>query len=132
MWNKLSGPTTMAFIVLVAPLQATAQSQPTAPPEGYYWPGPWLMWDHGYGWPFSWWMCLMMMMLLMIFICVAMFFVARGAFTSRPRHWERPSQVWSDPSQSALQILSERFARGEIQEDEYMQKKLAILSGGPQ
>jgi uncharacterized membrane protein len=31
---------------------------------------------------------------------------------------------------SALQILNERFARGEIQKDEYEDKKAAILSGG--
>jgi uncharacterized membrane protein len=31
---------------------------------------------------------------------------------------------------SALQILNERLARGEIQKDEYTDKKAAILSGG--
>jgi len=29
-----------------------------------------------------------------------------------------------------LDILQERFARGEIQKDEYAEKKAAILSGG--
>jgi len=40
--------------------------------------------------------------------------------------------MWSggDQSHSALQILNERFARGEIQKDEYTEKKTAILSGG--
>jgi Short C-terminal domain len=32
---------------------------------------------------------------------------------------------------SALQILSERFARGEIAREEYEEKKSAILSAGP-
>jgi len=40
------------------------------------------------------------------------------------------SRMWGDPSHSALQILNERFARGEIQKDEYPEKKAAILSGG--
>jgi uncharacterized membrane protein len=38
-------------------------------------------------------------------------------------------RLWSDRSHSALQILNERFARGEIQKDEYGEKKVAILSG---
>ena len=40
------------------------------------------------------------------------------------------ADVGCDPSHSALQILNERFARGEIQKDEYAEKKAAILSGG--
>jgi uncharacterized membrane protein len=35
-----------------------------------------------------------------------------------------------DPSHSALQILGERFARGEIQKEEYDHKRATILSGG--
>ena len=46
------------------------------------------------------------------------------------------SRVWrksvkGDPTHSALQILNERFARGEIEKDEYEAKKAAILSGTP-
>jgi uncharacterized membrane protein len=41
--------------------------------------------------------------------------------------WDAP---WRSPSRSALQILSERFARGEIHRDEYEEKKAAILSAG--
>jgi uncharacterized membrane protein len=37
---------------------------------------------------------------------------------------------WGDPSHSALQILNERFARSEIQKEEYTEKKGALLSGG--
>ena len=40
-------------------------------------------------------------------------------------------QTSGDPAHSALQILNERFARGEIQKDEFMEKKTALLSGGP-
>jgi uncharacterized membrane protein len=36
---------------------------------------------------------------------------------------------WNDASHSAMQILNERFARAEIQKDEYMEKKAIILSG---
>jgi uncharacterized membrane protein len=33
-----------------------------------------------------------------------------------------------DPTQSALQILNERYAKGEIQKPEYEERKAAILS----
>ena len=53
-------------------------------------------------------------------------FVAMGAIIGDHR---RGCGV--DPSHSALHILNERYARGEIQKDEYAEKKAAILSGGP-
>jgi uncharacterized membrane protein len=41
-----------------------------------------------------------------------------------------PGRSWGDPTYSALQILNERFAKGEIQKQEYEEKKTAIRSGG--
>jgi len=67
------------------------------------------------------------MMLFMIVVCAAVFFIVRRSWADGPHHWEPP---WRGPSHSALQILSERFARGEIQKDEYEEKKATILSGG--
>ena len=69
------------------------------------------------------------MMLFMIFIFAVIFFIARGLYGHGYNHWGRDRE-WGDPSHSALQILNERFARGEIQKDEYAEKKAAILSGG--
>jgi len=40
-----------------------------------------------------------------------------------------PSHPWGDPTHSALQILNERLAKGEIQKEEYNERKAAILSG---
>ena len=131
MLKRLSTLPILIFIVLIAPLQAIAQqpSQPPAPPQGYYWPGPWHhMWGDGYGWHF-WWM-FPLMMLFMIFVFAVIFFVARGLCGHGHHHWGPASRMWGDPSHSALQILNERFARGEIQKDEYTEKKAAILSGG--
>jgi putative membrane protein len=131
MLKRLSALPILIFIVLIAPLQAVAQQppQPAVPPQGYYGPGPWHhMWGDGYGWHF-WWM-LPLMMLCMIVIFAVIFFLARCFFGHGCHHWGPRSRMWGDPSHSALQILNERFARGEIQKDEYPEKKAAILSGG--
>jgi len=142
MLKRLSALPLFMLIVLAQPLQAIAQQAPqspgTPPPDGYYGPGPWHMWgghmwNDGYGWPF-WWM-FPMMMLFFLFVCGVIFFVAWRASVHGPHHWGPPSRMidrsWGDPTRSALQILNERFARGEIQKDEYGEKKAALLSGGP-
>src|SRR5664280_1415268 len=70
MLKRLSALPILIFIVLIAPLQAIAQQppQPTAPPQGYYWPGPWHhMWGDGYGWHF-WWMFPLMMLCMIVII----------------------------------------------------------------
>jgi putative membrane protein len=125
MLKRLSPLPILTFILLMPP----------APPQDYYWHGPWhQMWGDGYGWHF-WWMFPMMMLCMIVFFAV-IFFLARGLCGRGLcghgcHHWGPPSQMWgSDPSHSALQILNERFARGEIQKDEYAEKKAAILSGG--
>jgi putative membrane protein len=131
MLKRLSALPILIFIVLIAPLQAFAQQlpQPAVPPQGYYGPGPWHhMWGDGYGWHF-WWM-FPLMMLCMIVIFAVIFFLARCFCGHGCHHWGPRSRMWGDPSHSALQILNERFARGEIQKDEYAEKKAAILSGG--
>ena len=137
MLKRLSTLPILIFVVLTAPLQSLAQQppQPATPPQGYYWPGPWHhMWGDGYGWHF-WWM-FPLMILCMIVIFAVIFFLARclcghGLCGHGGHHWGPPSRMWGDPSHSALQILNERYARGEIQKDEYTEKKAAILSGGP-
>jgi len=84
------------------------------------------MLNDGYGAPF-WWMFPMMMLFFLI-VCAVIFFFARGICAGGSYHWG--PHAWNDPSQSALQILNERFARGEIQKEEYAEKKAAIFSGG--
>ena len=116
MRKNLSVLPMLAFSALIAPLQAIAQ-QPTAPPQNYYWPGPWHMM----------WGMFPMMVLFLILVCVVVFFFARGCMGGMHR-WG-PSQSWGDPTHSALQILNERFAKGEIQKEEYNERKAAILSG---
>ncbi len=136
MLKKLAGLAILAFAVLAAPFGALAQtqSQPNAPPPDYYWPGPGhMMWRDGYwGGPFSGssWEMFPMLIVLVILVCILIFYFARSP--GGPHHWGGnwgAASPGGDPTHSALQILDERFAKGEIQKDEYEDKKNAILSG---
>ena len=133
MWKKLS-----VLIVSAAsaqPLVAFAQqSQSPNAPQGPQWygPGPWHMWGDGYGWPF-WWIGPVTMMLFMILICGAViyFIFSRHPSFGGPSHWG-PSHMMDrqwNLSYSALQILDERYAQGEIQKEDYEERKATILSG---
>ena len=71
------------------------------------WPGPWHMgWGGGF-----WWMFPMLMFIFMIALCV---FMMRGFWHTH------------DHTRSALELLAERFARGEIGKEEYEQKRAVI------
>jgi uncharacterized membrane protein len=68
-----------------------------------------------------------MMLLFLVLFCVVAFFFARSCMGGMHR-WG-PSHPWGNPTHSALQILNERLAKGEIQKEEYNERKAAILSG---
>jgi putative membrane protein len=107
MWQRLGLVSGAILWLLIA--QAVAQQTP--PPSPPQWYGPW--WADSYGWPF-WWMCPVMMLVMLA--------VVAGIILARRRS--------GDGHRASLQILAERFARGEIQKEEYQEKKAAILEGG--
>jgi putative membrane protein len=127
MRKKLSVITLLAISVLIAPLRAIAQTQQQPVPlQNYYGPGPWHMWGYDGGWPF--WGMFPMMLLFLVLLFVIVFFFARGLMGAR-HQWSPMSHDWGDTTHPALQILNERFAKGEIQKPEYEEKKAAIVSG---
>ena len=102
----------------LVPDRVWAQAQPEPYRYDY---GPHMMWwDGGYGMmifgPFF-------MMLMLAVVIVAVFILVR--WFGGPLHGTTPPhQASSD--QAALNILNERFARGEINKDEYEEKRRLI------
>jgi putative membrane protein len=125
MKTNLSAFSTLAFFALFHPLLALAQSQPGPQQPPRDWPGPWHMWSGGWGF---WWI-FPMIMVFMIIACVVMLLLGHRAGGGGLPH-RGPGRSLGDPTYSALQILNERFARGEIQEQEYKEKRAAIAPGG--
>jgi|SRR6516162_6738538 len=133
MLRRLSAFLLSAALLATAPLRTLAQQPsqptPTSPPQ-WYGPGPWHMWGDGYGWHYWWWMPPLMMLFMLLVIAAIAYLFARRHHDGAP--WQMPDRTWAGPTHSALQILNERFARGEIQKDEYVDRKAAILSPSPQ
>jgi len=104
MLNKLSKMAIPGLLVLTEPVQAIAQQaqSPDVPPQ-YYWPGPWHMWGV---WPFG-----PIMMIVFVMFCMAMMYFRMGGVHHRFR------------GDHALELLNERFARGEINQTEYEERK---------
>jgi putative membrane protein len=96
------------LVLLLQPWSAVAQPQP-----GWDWPGPWHM---GAGWWGFWWIFPILMFGLMIFLCA--FFIFRGPWNHGDRH--------RDTTTSALTLLNERFAKGDISKEEFEEKKTIL------
>jgi putative membrane protein len=123
MWQRIIPVLSFVTVSVAQPFLAVAQTT-TKPdvPQPSQWPyghGHGHMWGDHPGWHF-WWMP------LMIFLFVVLFFGGMRFFRfdrGRGMHWSS-----RDSSSSAIEILNERFAKGEIPEDEYEAKKAKILS----
>ena len=69
-------------------------------------------------WPFFWWFPFHGIVTLIFAIAMIVLLIA----LLRPRHHALPPPA-PMPRTEALTILEQRYARGEIQRDEYLQKK---------
>ena len=103
-------------LVLVLFLAIWTVAYAHGPGEGYR-IGPWMMnWGHGMGW----WIFPLVMIVIMLIICF-LFMGRRG--------WRSP---WCDSgeqkdSETPLDILKKRYAKGEIGKEEFEDKKKDLI-----
>jgi len=124
MWQRISAYVFLTTIFLIHPIFAIAQesTKPTGPQQTPWSHGHdhWHMWGNHSGWHF-WWSPL---------IIVIFFVLLFGAMRhwGYDRRWRTMHGSRRDPTFSAIEILNERFAKGEIEEAEYKDKKSKILA----
>ena len=112
-------------LVVFSLASASVLAADRMPPESYYWPG-WHMHGAPFGWVFP-----LMFFVLMIAMFVWVFRRGNMGCMWRDhmmhRHDLRDAMRELDKSsETALEILDKRYAKGEIDKQEYEEKKAAI------
>jgi uncharacterized membrane protein len=96
-------------------------------------PPPWPGW-HAMQWHGFWWIFPLLFFVMMIVMCFLM--MRRGGMgcmwhdrkMNSPESRDVMGRSMGDSSESALNILDKRYASGEIDKQEYEEKKAAIIS----
>lgn len=117
----------LALLELACASSAFAADQVT--PQAYPWP-----WWHEIQWPaFAWifpLLCFAMMVVMLLFMMRTggMGCMRRGRPSDKSGFRDPMTASRSEPAASALEILNQRYVRGEIDKQEYDEKKAAITS----
>ncbi|HEY4123422.1 MAG TPA: SHOCT domain-containing protein [Rhizomicrobium sp.] len=87
-----------------------------------------MFWHWSYSEPWwGWWWFPFHGLLSLIFTIAIVYLIVTMVRGRRPRYPDFNATTFNAPTQ-ALQILEERYARGEIQREEYLQKKQDLRS----
>ena len=115
----------LALFILMSNSAVFAAEQATPPQPSWPW------WHETHSHSF-WWIFPLMFFVLMIVVCI--FMMRRGCMgcmwrdrmMGRTEFGDAMKQSRGERSESALEILDKRYARGEIDKQEYEEKKAAI------
>jgi len=76
-------------------------------------------WDDGWG--AGGWLVMSLMMVMMVGLWVGL--IAFVAWLVRGSRHEGPREAMGDPADRADELLAQRFARGEIEEEEFVRRR---------